>query len=77
MLFFIFNLSTLFIKGILSKLKEHETPKNNDILWIPRIRNRDDVLDIMKNTQARIPKAKFEAKRDMYIFEEYLKIVKT
>jgi hypothetical protein len=30
----------------------------------------------MKNTKARIPKAEIEAKRDMYVFEEYLKIKK-
>lgn len=30
----------------------------------------------MKNTKARIPKAEIEAKRDMFIFEEYLKIDK-
>jgi hypothetical protein len=28
----------------------------------------------MKTTQARIPKAEIEAKRDTYVFEEYLKI---
>lgn len=41
-----------------------------EIIWM----HIDNVLDTMKNTKARIPKAEIEAKRDMFIFEEYLKL---
>lgn len=41
-----------------------------ELVWV----HVDDVLEKMRNTKARIPKAEIEAKRDMYIFEEYLKI---
>ena len=41
-----------------------------ELVWIPV----EKVLEKMKQTKARIPKAEIEAKRDMYIFEEYLKL---
>lgn len=55
-----------------ARFTDEEIDQWYKIIWT----HIDDVLDMMKKTQARIPKAEIEAKRDMYIFEEYLKIMK-
>lgn len=58
-------------KKWLSFFTDEEIEHWYEIVWI----HVEDVLEKMKNTKVRIPKAEIEAKRDAYIFEEYLKVL--